>query len=73
MTRRGFEAEGHEPLVDSIQRAHDKVIGKPMETIDPPITSMWRDINVFNEAGIPAVTYGPFIREAWQEKPDSKT
>ncbi len=70
MTRRGFEAEGQEPLVDSIQRAHDKVIGKPMGTIDPPITSMWRDMNVFNEAGIPAATYGPFIREVWQEKPD---
>ncbi len=41
-----------------------------MGTIDPPITSMWRDMNVFNEAGIPAVTYGPFIRETWQEKPD---
>ena len=70
MTRRGYEARGHEPLTEAIQRAHDKVIGKPMETIDPPVTSMWRDMNVFNEAGIPAATYGPYIREIWTEEVD---
>lgn len=70
MTRRGYEAKGHEPLVDAIRSAHDKVIGKPMETIDPPITSMWRDMNVFNEVGIPAATYGPYIREIWTEDVD---
>ena len=25
----------------------------------PPVTSMWRDVNVFNGAGIPSITYGP--------------
>ena len=70
MTRRGYEAKGYEPLVDSIRRAHGQVIGKPMETIDPPVTSMWRDMNVFNEAGIPSATYGPYIREIWTEDPD---
>ena len=24
-----------------------------------PVTSMWRDINVFNELRIPSLTYGP--------------
>ena len=27
--------------------------------VPPPVTSMWRDINVFNEVGIPSLTYGP--------------
>jgi hypothetical protein len=26
---------------------------------DAPICSMWRDHNIFNEMGIPALTYGP--------------
>ena len=25
----------------------------------PPYASMWRDVSIFNEMGIPAVTYGP--------------
>lgn len=70
MTRKGYIAEGFEPLVDSIHKAHAVVISKPMETIDPPITSMWRDMNVFNEAGIPAATYGPYIREIYTDEVD---
>ncbi|MFQ5914977.1 MAG: M20/M25/M40 family metallo-hydrolase [Nitrospinota bacterium] len=65
MTRRGYEAEGYEPLVNAIRQAHDKVLGKPMETVDPPITSMWRDMNIFNEVGIPAATYGPSYNKSF--------
>ena len=59
MTRRGYIAKGHEPLVEAIRRAHDQVVGEPMKTVPPPITSMWRDMNIFNEVQIPAATYGP--------------
>jgi acetylornithine deacetylase/succinyl-diaminopimelate desuccinylase-like protein len=59
MTRRGYIAKGHEPLVDAVRSAHDKIVGQPMKTIPPPITSMWRDMNIFNEVQIPAATYGP--------------
>jgi hypothetical protein len=45
--------------VQGVEAAHAKVIGgnpgRPIEAI----TSMWRDSNVFNEAGIPTVVYGP--------------
>jgi acetylornithine deacetylase/succinyl-diaminopimelate desuccinylase-like protein len=57
--RRGYEAHGVEPLVEGVEAAHERVIGgRPGRPIEA-ITSMWRDSNVFNEAGIPTVVYGP--------------
>jgi acetylornithine deacetylase/succinyl-diaminopimelate desuccinylase-like protein len=57
--RRGYEAKGVEPLVAAVEAAHRQVIGEvPGRPIDA-ITSMWRDSNVFIEAGIPTVVYGP--------------
>jgi acetylornithine deacetylase/succinyl-diaminopimelate desuccinylase-like protein len=57
--RRGYEATGVDPLVRKVETAHERVIGgtpgRPIEAI----TSMWRDSNVFIEAGIPTVVYGP--------------
>jgi acetylornithine deacetylase/succinyl-diaminopimelate desuccinylase-like protein len=57
--RRGYEAQGVEPLVGHVEAAHRRVLGaEPGRPIDA-ITSMWRDSNVFNEVGIPTVVYGP--------------
>lgn len=57
--RRAFEAEGTEELEAAVTRAHRRVFdGEPGEPI-PAITSMWRDSNVFIEAGIPTICYGP--------------
>jgi acetylornithine deacetylase/succinyl-diaminopimelate desuccinylase-like protein len=57
--RRGYEATGVEPLVEHVEAAHAQVIGgSPSRPIEA-ITSMWRDSNVFIEAGIPTVVYGP--------------
>jgi acetylornithine deacetylase len=58
MSRKGYEGKNVEPLVDAIGRAHQAVRGTPPPPIDTPETSMWRDINVFNEIGIPAATFG---------------
>ena len=69
MTRRGYIAQGHEPLVDAIRRGHDQVVGRALGTIDSPITSMWRDMNIFNEVNVPSATYGPpFTDDSVQEK-----
>ncbi len=57
--RPGTEGKGVEPLVEALGRAHQAELGKPLEKAAPPHSSMWRDINVFNELRIPAVTYGP--------------
>lgn len=57
--RRSYEGRGVEPLADAIRRAHVSVFGQPPKAAPPPFSSMWRDINCFNEMGIPAITYGP--------------
>lgn len=59
--RRAYEAQGAEPLADAITRAHAEVVGGTPKAPAPGFSSMWRDINVFNEMGIPSLTYGPGI------------
>jgi acetylornithine deacetylase/succinyl-diaminopimelate desuccinylase-like protein len=56
--RRGYEAEGINPLRDAVETAHREIIGKPTEPIGAPECSMWRDTNPYNELGIPSLTYG---------------
>jgi acetylornithine deacetylase/succinyl-diaminopimelate desuccinylase-like protein len=57
--RPGWEAKGIEPLSDALDAAHRYEFSDDPEIATPPECSMWRDHNVFNEAGIPALTYGP--------------
>jgi acetylornithine deacetylase/succinyl-diaminopimelate desuccinylase-like protein len=57
--RPGYEARGVEPLSDAVDVAHQFEFGTECEIATPPECSMWRDHNVFNEAGIPSLTYGP--------------
>ncbi|HXH83141.1 MAG TPA: M20/M25/M40 family metallo-hydrolase [Candidatus Tectomicrobia bacterium] len=61
--RPAFEADPRkvEPLVGAITRAHRAILGTTPRPAAPPFSSMWRDINPFNEMRIPAVTYGPGI------------
>ncbi len=57
--RPGYEARGIEPLSDAVDEAHQFEFGEDCQIATPPECSMWRDHNVFNEAGIPSLTYGP--------------
>lgn len=57
--RPGYEAQGAEPLVAAIRRAHKRVAGRPNPEVISAETSMWRDLNVFNQAGVPAACFGP--------------
>lgn len=57
--RRGYEATNVDPLKESITRAHERVFATAPEDPIPPVTSMWRDSNVFIEAGVPTIIYGP--------------
>jgi acetylornithine deacetylase/succinyl-diaminopimelate desuccinylase-like protein len=57
--RPGFEAQGIERLVETIERCHAQVFPEPPQTVSPAVSSMWRDANAFNELGIPALSYGP--------------
>ena len=57
--RRGFEGQNVDRLVRAIERAHSGMFGVKPELAVGPVCSMWRDDNVFHEAGIPAANYGP--------------
>jgi acetylornithine deacetylase/succinyl-diaminopimelate desuccinylase-like protein len=57
--KRGYEAQGAERIVDAVQRAHIATVGAAPPPPNSATCSMWRDINCWNEVGIPAITYGP--------------
>ena len=49
------------PLRDAITRAHRSIVGGEPKPAPLGTSSMWRDINVFNEMRIPSITYGPGV------------
>ena len=57
--RAGHIAQNISEFKTAVEASHQKIFAKPPEPVPPPVTSMWRDINVFNEVGIPSLTYGP--------------
>jgi acetylornithine deacetylase/succinyl-diaminopimelate desuccinylase-like protein len=59
VNRPGYEAQGIEPLSDALDEAHELELGSACEIAASPECSMWRDHNIYNEMGIPALTYGP--------------
>ena len=59
MFRKGHIGENMGPFREVLEKAHDHVIGGKPGFCTPPVSSMWRDINIFNGAGIPSITYGP--------------
>ncbi len=50
---------GADALIDAVKDAHQQVTGKELGPPTPPFVSMWRDMNAFNEVGIPSISYGP--------------
>jgi acetylornithine deacetylase/succinyl-diaminopimelate desuccinylase-like protein len=59
LNRPSYEAKGIEPLSEALDEAHRIEFGEQCEIAKPEETSMWRDHLLFNEVGIPALTYGP--------------
>lgn len=61
--RPSFEVDPQkvQPLGGAITQAHQAILGTAPGPASPPFSSMWRDINCFNEMRIPAITYGPGI------------
>ena len=57
--RKGYEGQHVETLQDAVRKAHAHFFADPPAQPDAPVSSMWRDLNVFNEVGIPSLTYGP--------------
>jgi acetylornithine deacetylase/succinyl-diaminopimelate desuccinylase-like protein len=57
--RRSYGAGDTSILLDGLRGAHRAVIGNDLELAAPVFSSMWRDVLIFNEMGIPSITYGP--------------
>lgn len=57
--RKGCVGKNIEHIRGAVESAHRSVFGCKPDMVKPAVTSMWRDINIFNEAGIPSITYGP--------------
>jgi acetylornithine deacetylase/succinyl-diaminopimelate desuccinylase-like protein len=56
---RGYIAKNAEPLIAGVTAAHLYVFDSEPPAPPSAETSMWRDLNVFNEVGIPSICYGP--------------
>lgn len=62
MFKAGFAADRDSitPLLSEIETAHRHVRGVEMpEYAEDAVVGMWRDTNVYNRVGIPALTFGP--------------
>lgn len=62
MEKGGFTADAAAltPVLEALGAAHRVVRGGPMPTTaETAVVSMWRDTNVYNRMGIPALTFGP--------------
>ena len=56
--RRSYGAGDTSILLEGLRGAHRAVIGNELELAAPVFSSMWRDVLIFNEMGIPSITYG---------------
>jgi hypothetical protein len=59
--RRSYEAGDTGALLDGLRKSHAASFGTELELAAPVISSMWRDISIFNEMGIPRL---PTVRPA---------
>ena len=57
--RPSFEPIDPGALLQATREAHEVVRGSQLGMARSPFSSMWRDIIVFMEMGIPTLTYGP--------------
>lgn len=54
----GWQNAGFDTLKSSIVNAHTRMFQEPPKNVPSQFVSMWRDVNPFNELGIPAISYG---------------
>ncbi|RAI40296.1 M20/M25/M40 family metallo-hydrolase [Rhodoplanes roseus] len=57
--RRSYGAGDTGALLDGLKSAHRAVHDDELALAAPVFSSMWRDVLIFNEMGIPSITYGP--------------
>lgn len=59
LSQKGYEGVGVEPLVEAVKDSHLFVFGDLPKPISAEHTSMWNDVNIYHEYGIPSIKYGP--------------
>jgi acetylornithine deacetylase/succinyl-diaminopimelate desuccinylase-like protein len=62
MEKGGYEGDAAalSPVLRALDAAHRTVRGGPMQDrAETAVVSMWRDTNVYNRNGVPALTFGP--------------
>jgi acetylornithine deacetylase/succinyl-diaminopimelate desuccinylase-like protein len=57
--RRGYESRGTERLTQATKSACRRVLAKDPPPAPTPYMSMWRDRNILQEVGMPAISFGP--------------
>ncbi len=59
LCRNGYEIDDDEPLVQTVERAHQAVFGEPSHQVEPYRYDVSADTSILHEYGVPALTYGP--------------
>jgi hypothetical protein len=55
--KRGHIAKNVDPLLNAIEECYQGLFNDKLPKVTSEVTSMWRDLNIYNEVGIPAVTF----------------
>ena len=55
--REAWRNEGYDTFKGALTDAHIRVLGTPIEDPITWIVSVWRDINPYNEIGVPSISY----------------
>ncbi len=53
-----WKVKNYETFKSALVDTHMKLFNKPLKKALPETSNMWRDINPYNELGVPAVSYG---------------
>ncbi len=59
LCRNGYEITDDEPLVQTVERAHQTVFGAKSNRPEPYRYDVSADTSILHEYGVPALTYGP--------------
>ena len=56
--KEAWKNKGYETLKGSIVNANRRMLGEVPGDVPSQFVSMWRDVNPYNEIGVPAISYG---------------
>ena len=54
----GSENQGFDTFMEALTAAHGELFSDPPKPAPTQFVSMWRDVNPYNEVGVPSISYG---------------